>query len=147
MVKALEDSLSGRAFDYVFTHSRSPNGEYGRHANHVEVREAVMRLVGRGQIVSEKSRLAFFSYWPLYRGCGTCARLKAEDGTVPTYMPLTYDALAAKMEWIRAFLKLGVTGNPHLSIIQADLENIGWPCPNPEAFEGDGLQLPSPFTH
>jgi hypothetical protein len=27
-----------------------------------------------------------------------------------------------------------------------DLEGLGFPCPNPEAFEGDDLKLPKPFV-
>jgi len=146
MASDLDAELSGQVFDYVFTHSRSPHGEYGPHPNHIEVREAVQRLVGQGKLTIEKTKLAYFSYGHTYRGCGTCARLKAEDATTPVYMPLTYDALKQKVEWVHAFLRLGTIGNPQLSVIRADLENIGWPCPTPEAFEGNSLRLPMPFV-
>lgn len=133
MKESLLGVVGATVYDYVFTHSRDPNGEYGHHPNHHEVCEVVGLLVSEGQLVENRSRLAYFCYYPIYglSGLGTVARQDAHY-----YYQLTYNDLAFKVELIRS----------HITAIVNNLEHgLGAPCPNPEAFEGGGLSLPSPF--
>lgn len=133
MKKSLRGVVGTRTYDYVFTHSRDPHGEYDGHANHQEVCEVVGSLVLEGWLVQDTSRLAHFCYRPIYKlsGLATVARLDANY-----YFQLTYSDLAFKVELIRS----------HITAIVDNLEHgLDAPCPNPEAFEGDGLSLPNPF--
>jgi LmbE family N-acetylglucosaminyl deacetylase len=126
MKQALMGITEGNEYDYVFTHSRDENGEYGHHANHEEVCTAITQLVSGGKLVH-------FSYSPIYElaGIGTLARRDADY-----YMQLRYRDLIQKAKLISS----------HLEPIVANLErDLGAPCPNPEAFEGDELKLPPPF--
>ena len=119
-------------YDYVFTHSRNPDGEYSYHANHHEVCTVVEQLASEGRLV-ERCGLAHFCYSPIYRlpGLDSVAR---QDALY--YFQLNYGELAFKAELIGS----------HIPAIVNDLEqDLGAPCPNPEAFEGDGLSLPTPF--
>lgn len=131
MLATVEQTITGKSFDWVFTHSRDPQGEYGYHANHAEVEAVVTSLVHGGKVGRGRSSFAYFSYSPIYgiSGRATTARLDASF-----YLPLRYDELLFKAGWCS---KVPDPGN---------LENISFPCPNPEAFEGDGLQLPPPFV-
>jgi LmbE family N-acetylglucosaminyl deacetylase len=133
MKQSLLQVVGAKKYDSVFTHSRDPNGEYGNHANHYEVCKVVRSLVAEVQLVKTINRLAFFCYYPVYRlpGLGTVARQDAQY-----YYQLSYGDLACKVELIRS----------HVEAIVNNLEqDLGAPCPNPEAFEGDGLILPAPF--
>ena len=137
LIQGMKDSLKSvigeTHYDYVFTHSRDPNGEYGFHANHFEVCEVVRSLVNEGFLVGDESNLAYFCYSPIYGlpGLPTVAGLKANF-----YVRLSYSELAFKVKLIRL----------HQIEIVNNLENdLGAPCPNPEAFEGDNLNLPATF--
>ena len=135
-IAQMKESLLGvvgtMVYDYVFTHSRDPNGEYSYHANHHEVCEVVRSLVSESQLVENRSRIAHFCYCPIYEsGCATVAGQDADY-----YFQLTYSDLAFKVELIRSYTA---------AIVNNLERDLGAPCPNPEAFEGDGLGLPSPF--
>lgn len=133
MKKNLLQVVETAKYDYVFTHSRDPNGEYGYHANHYEVCKTVRSLVSEDQLVESGSKLAYFCYSPIYglSGLGTVARRDAHY-----YLQLNYGDLAFKVELIQS----------HVLDIVNNLEcALGAPCPNPEAFEGDKLNLPFPF--
>jgi LmbE family N-acetylglucosaminyl deacetylase len=136
MKESLLSVVGAMMYDYVFTQSRDPNGEYSYHANHQEVCEVVGSLVLEGRLVQDTSRLAHFCYRPIYNenepsGLATVATRDADY-----YFQLTYSDLAFKVELIRS----------HTAAIVNNLEcALSAPCPNPEAFEGDGLSLPNPF--
>jgi hypothetical protein len=133
MKQSLLRILGDKRYDYVFTHSRDPNGEYGYHANHREVCEVMSSLVSAGSLVDSRSRLAYFSYYPIYgvSGLPTVARKDADY-----YFKLYYADLAFKVALIER----------HIPAIVGNLEqDLGAPCPNPEAYEGDDLKLPVPF--
>lgn len=131
MRSALSGAIQGQAFDLVFTHSRGEHGEYwARHANHVEVRELTTESVRSGEIGCGSRRLAYFSYDVIYGGgTATCARLDS-----PFVLPLNYPELHKKCELCSQ------APDAHSS-----LANLGFPCPNPEGFEGDQLDLLAPF--
>lgn len=126
----LVETVRGRTFDLVFTHSRAEHGEYGaRHANHVETRELAIELVNSQQLGGGGRRLAYFAYDVIYgTGTATCASLDAEY-----ILPLTYAELLCKCELSRLAPDAGTS-----------LRNLAYPCPNPECFEGDELDLPAP---
>jgi LmbE family N-acetylglucosaminyl deacetylase len=125
-------AIDGQTFDCVFTHSRGEHGEYWvHHANHVEVRELVTELTQQGQLGPGCQRLAYFSYDVIYKGgTATCARLDANF-----YLPLTYPELL----WKCQLCSLAPDAN-------SSLKNLAFPCPNPEGFEGDKLELPDQFV-
>lgn len=132
MRSCLCDAVDGQPFDLVFTHSRSEYGEYwARHANHVEVREVAAELVSSGTLGRGIQHLAYFSYDVIY-GAGTaaCARCDANF-----YLQLTYPELL----WKCQLCSLAPDA-------KSNLRNLGFPCPNPEGFEGDLLDLPEPFV-
>ena len=133
MKQQLSSLLENKRYDFVFTHSRDENGEYGPHANHQEVCEVVQSLASENHIVENFSKIAFFCYSPLYNlsGLPTVARQDAKF-----YVQLPYSSLAFKIGLIQVH-KPEIVKN-----LQSDL---GSPCPNPEAFEGDNLCLPAPF--
>ena len=133
MKQSLLQAVGSTEYDYVFTHSRDSNGEYGRHANHHEVCDTIRSLVSEDQLVENRSRLAHFCYLPIYRlsGLGTVAKQDARY-----YFQLTYSDLAFKVELIQSY--------PTATVNNLE-DDLGAPCPNPEAFEGDVLNLPSPF--
>lgn len=126
----LVEAVRGQTFDLVFTHSRSERGEYwARHANHVEVRELATELVGKQQLGPGRHGLAYFAYDVIYgSGTATCARTDAAY-----WMPLTYPELLRKCELSRL-----------APDADTSLRNLVYPCPNPEGFEGVGLDLPAP---
>lgn len=133
MKESLWQLVGCNTYDYVFTHSRDPNGEYGRHDNHHEVRKVVQSLISDDKLMVRRDRLAHFCYSPIYRlsGLATVAEHDADF-----FFQLSYEDLAFKVELIRS----------HLTAIVNNLEqDLGSPCPNPEAFDGEGLSLPSPF--
>lgn len=107
------------------------SGEYGGHANHTEVRQVVLELVRQRELRCDSIHIAQFAYEAIYGGgLPTCARLDCGF-----YLRLTYEELAEKCR---------------LSSLAPDVEtslrNLEYPCPNPEGFEGEGLQLPEPFV-
>jgi LmbE family N-acetylglucosaminyl deacetylase len=132
---ALEEQITracpNAQFDWVFTHSRDKNCEYSFHANHYEVSEVTRDLVATGKLCAGVQRLLFFSYWPIY-GFGGLATVAKQQAAF--YMQLNYDELIHKATWCKKA--------PGAC---SDLENLGFPCPNPEAFVGDGVQLSAPF--
>ena len=127
----LLNAVDGQTFDFVFTHSRGENGEYwARHANHVEVRELTTELTQQGKLGRGCQRLAYFSYDVIYgSGTATCARLDADY-----FLALTYPELLTKCQ----LCKCAPDAN-------SSLRNLSFPCPNPEGFEGNQLDLPDPF--
>lgn len=132
MKSRLLEVVDGQKFDLVFTHSRGENGEYwARHSNHVEVREVTTELVNSSDLGPGSQGLSYFSYDVIYGGgTATCARLDANF-----YLPLTYPELGLKCQWC------GLAPDANSS-----LSNLAFPCPNPEGFEGDGLNLPEHFV-
>lgn len=128
----LSAAVEGSAFDLVFTHSRGPHGEYcARHANHVEARVLAAELVEGGEIGRGSRRLAYFSYDVIYGGgTATCARLES-----PYVLQLSYPELLRKCDLCS-----------QAPDADSSLRNLGFPCPNPEGFEGDGLELSAPFV-
>lgn len=133
MRSCLLGAIDDQKFDLVFTHSRGENGEYwARHTNHVEVRELVAELVSSNTLGQGIKHLAYFSYDVIYGGgTATCAKPDANY-----YLPLTYPELL----WKCQLCSLAPDVN-------SSLKNLCFPCPNPEGFEGDLLNLPVPFVH
>lgn len=112
-------------YHYAFSHSLQEWNEYSNHPNHEEVG------IIASEIAKEKSwPLIRFCYRPIYPGrTSTVANQKANS-----YLQLDYKELRFKLDLIDRFLP-GEMDN---------LRGLGYPCPNPEAFEGDGLPAP-PF--
>jgi hypothetical protein len=131
MRNCLEKIVVNQHFDLVFTHSRNPRGEYWRrHANHFEVREVTTDLIDNGKLGLGRSALAYFCYDVIYgEGSATCAALHAKY-----LFPLSYSELI----WKCQLCSLAPDVNTNLN-------NLKFPCPNPEAFEGDELTLPTSF--
>jgi hypothetical protein len=129
--RTIEIAVGDKRFDWVFTHSRDPGGEYGGHANHDEVQLCTTDLVKQGRLCEGMHRLAYFCYFPIFgrNGRATAARPDADF-----HLQLNYDQLSRKCAWC--------TAAPDSL---TSLKNIGYPCPNPEAFSGEQLQLPEPF--
>ena len=129
--KSILYAARGENFDWVFTHSRDLGGEYGRHANHDEVCEATRTVVDDGSLGCGTQRLVYFSYSPVFgcNGRATTARLDANF-----HLQLTYDELLQKCAWCMA-----------APDAFTNLKSLGFPCPNPESFGGDGISLPAPF--
>lgn len=128
MRRRLIDEVTDKKFDIIFTHSRDQNGEYGYHANHDEVQTTVTSLAREG-FPGRVKRIVYFSYSPIYCGLATTAR---QDAIY--YHQLNYEELCFKVEWCLQTPDVG-----------SSLRNIGFPCPNPEAFEGDDIQFTNPF--
>ncbi len=124
--------------DWVFAHSRGPEGEYGPHPNHIEAAEAAAALVVGGSV--RRERVAYFAYSGLYGLSG----LPSVAGSGAThYLPLDYDELRWKADWCSRANGVEMS-DPSLGG-NTWLEKLAWPCPNPEAFMGDRLDLPSTF--
>jgi len=130
MESRLLNGIAGDSFEWVFTHTTDPNGEYGRHDNHFEVADITTSLVSKGVLGQGMEKLAYFYYCPIYGGNGraTVANIGADY-----FLQLTYGELQTKCEWC---IRVPDPGN---------LESIGFPCPNPESFKGARLNLPEPF--
>jgi hypothetical protein len=121
-------AIDGETYDLVFTHSQ--HGEYGQHANHTEVQEIVTELSREWQFGKTCRPPAYFSYETDRPHTAPRARLAAQY-----YLPLTYPELLWKCQLC------------HLAPdCETNLRNLAYPCPNPEAFEGDGLELPESFV-
>ncbi len=130
---ALTQATTGCGYDWIFTHSRGPHGEYGGHTNHDEVRLATTSLVREGVLGKGEKQLAYFSYQPIY-GLAGRATVAAHNVQATQYdLQLTYAELAYKCHWCAA-----------APDAQSNLKNLGYPCPNPECVEGDDIQLPEP---
>jgi hypothetical protein len=133
MIEDLAASCKGEKFDYIFTHSNSPNGEYkastnGIHEDHKGVREIVVKFMKEIDPDFSK-KLAYFSYRDIDYADGSCS-VVADWERAKYYFVLDYEAQIVKN---------------NMCSLAPDKENIkilGFPCPNPEAFEGDELILP-----
>lgn len=131
MRKALQGIILQSMYDWVFTHSLGKHCEYGYHANHMEVAQVVAELAGDKKICDGPARVAHFAYEPIYGGgiatvAVTCAN---------AYLQLEYNELLWKCRWCERAARL-----------DGSLRSLAWPCPNPEAFSGEGLSLPGPFV-
>jgi hypothetical protein len=131
MLSNLLDAVRGQVFDLVFTHSRSRTGEYwAAHANHFEVRDLVKELVMNNNLGHGLQSLGFFSYDVIYgSGTATCAKPDADY-----FLQLTYPELLLKCQLCNS-----------APDADTNLRNLGYPCPNPEGFNGEKLTLPDPF--
>jgi LmbE family N-acetylglucosaminyl deacetylase len=126
-------------FDWVFTHSLDKEGEYGPHPNHTEAAQTVVSLADERVLPAQS--IAHFAYRRIY-GLGDLPSVATRDAS--HYLPLDYEVLRWKAAWCaRAqdveLLDSSLGGHTWL-------EKLAWPCPNPEAFVGDGLKLPPPFA-
>ena len=127
ITKALQD----KTFDYVFTHSRAPGGEYGRHANHEETREAVVSLVQEGKLTGSVQNIVYFAY----KSC-------QPDPAAPFCVYLTPQEVKVKKQTLAS------------TIIRGDMEGLGlWDsqlgeirCHNWEAFDTDSPTMPPSFS-
>jgi LmbE family N-acetylglucosaminyl deacetylase len=124
--------------DWVFTHSLDADGEYGPHPNHAEAAEAVASLARDG--ILSVNHVAQFAYRRIYRILDLAPVARGEASH---YVQLDYDDLAWKAEWCARARDVELR-DPTLGGVSW-LEKLGWPCPNPEAFAGEGLLLPVPF--
>jgi LmbE family N-acetylglucosaminyl deacetylase len=136
---AIRNAVRSAAPDWVFTHSLDADGEYGRHPNHTEAAEAVASLADEGTL--GVSQVAHFAYRRIYglSDVATAARLEASH-----YLQLDYEELRWKAEWCET--ANGVEFRDPALGANTWLKKLAWPCPNPEAFVGNGLRLPSPFV-
>lgn len=121
LTNEIRQLLSASSYDLVFTHSRDPGGEYGWHANHVEVRDATLDAV-------TNERVLCFSYNPEF-GCNGRATTARRDADY--HVQLTYKELIHKAIWCQ-----------RAPDVQSSLRGIGFPCPNPEGFRIAGTGLP-----
>ena len=113
-------------YDYVFSHSINEYNEYGHHDNHQEVG------IVASEIAEEKSwELIRFCYRPIY--CSGGIATVADDKKADYYCQLNYEELRFKLKLIEDCFKHEIES----------LTSLAYPCPNPEAFEGENL--PKPF--
>lgn len=126
MKTELMSICSGTMFDFVFTHSRHEHREYGHHANHAEVEQVVTELVHDESIGRGTNHLAYFCY--RWNGVGGTPTTASQEAT--HYLQPNYEELIRKAEWCKRVPDIG------------SLRNLAFPCPSPEAFEGDNLTLP-----
>ena len=119
----LKPIVVDNSYDFVVTHSRDVGGEYGGHANHEEVREAVSSLVPPDQLV-------YFCYGREIglNGKAPTARIDADY-----HVQLHYDEIVEKALWCQ-----------RAPDAKTNLRWLGYPCPNPEGFR-TGKILGSPF--
>ena len=140
--KSLRGAILGEigeaSFDWVFTHSPDPEGEYGFHPNHAEAAETVAALCEEG--LFDARRVVRFAYRRI-RGRADLPTVVAPDAS--WFVLLDYEELSRKAEWCRRAHAVELH-DPALGG-RSWLERLAWPCPNPEAFEGEGLRLPAPF--
>lgn len=125
-IKEIKAILDAKTFEFVFTHSCDPGGEYGGHANHDEVLQATLELVPKEQLIC-------FAYNPEfgYNDRATTARRDADY-----HVQLNYDELIHKANWCRS-----------APDAQTSLQAIGFPCPNPEGFRTARHLLPPFIPH
>ena len=136
---AIRGAVRSAAPDWLFTHSLDGDGEYGPHPNHTEAAEALASLAGEG--VFRVSQVAHFAYRRAY-GLPELATVAGVEAS--HYLQLDYDELRWKAEWCEA--ANGVEMRDPALGADTWLKRLAWPCPNPEAFAGNGLKLPSPFV-
>lgn len=116
--------FADETYDYFFSHSLK-GYEYGPHDNHKEVG------VIASEITKERSwQLIQFCYYPIYGAPGTATVAYKEKADY--YYQLNYEDLRFKLKLIDCF--------PYE---MESLRSLGFPCPNPEAYEGNSL--PPPF--
>ena len=125
MMAEFQRVVQARRYDWIFTHSCHPDGEYGKHANHIEVLNVVDATVASGELTAGRNRVAYFRYEAIY-GPGGRATVAATDASC--YVQLTYAELAFKCHWCMC--------------TPDSLAGLAFPCPNTEAFDGCGLFLP-----
>ena len=118
--------LIDKTYYFVFSHGLQKWNEYGPHANHKEAG------IIASEIAEKKSwQLIQFCYKPVYDGgIATVANKKRAK----YYFQLDYDELKFKLALIDCF--------PNE---MGSLKALAYPCPNPEAFEGNSLPVP-PFV-
>lgn len=127
ITKAVQDNI----FDYVFTHSRAPGGEYGGHANHDETREAVVSLVQEGKLTGSIKNIVYFAY----KSC-------QPDPAAPFRVDLTPQEVKVKKQTLVS------------KAIRGDMEGLGlWDsqlgeirCQTWEAFDTDSPIMPRSFS-
>jgi len=118
--------LIDKAYDFVFSHNLEKLNEYDHHDNHEEVGFIA------SEIAEKKSwQLIQFCYKPLYGASGIAT--VANKKRAKYYFQLNYEELKFKLALIDCFPN--EMGN---------LKGLSYPCPNPEAFEGNSLPIP-PF--
>jgi LmbE family N-acetylglucosaminyl deacetylase len=124
LTNEIRQLLSASPYDFVFTHSRDPGGEYSRHANHDEVRDATLAAV-------TSERILCFSYTPEF-GCNGRATTARRDADY--HVQLNYEELIHKATWCQR--------SPDA---QTSLKDLGFPCPNLEGFRTAVTDLPVVF--
>lgn len=70
-------AFADKDYDLIFTHSTNQNCEYGFHANHIEVRDAINKLLEEGLLKTKD--LLNFCYKPLGNGQSVIADLENAD--------------------------------------------------------------------
>ena len=135
ITNAIRDAVCGEQYDCVFTHHKQ--GEYGPHPNHTEVTEAVDALVSNGDLAQNVARFSYGQVysWDAIKGYRGLANV-ADRKNATHYLQLTYDELLLKANLIRC--------HPLPQIVKNLQDDLGAPCPNPEAFQGSGACLPTP---
>ena len=88
----------------------------------------VTSLVKEGALGQGLGSIAYFSYEAMFSRSATTAKANANY-----YLQMTYAELLQK-----SCLCMQAPD------VETNLRKIGYPCPNPEAFIGNGLQLPDP---
>lgn len=127
-------AFASREYDLIFTHSIGPNCEYGFHANHVEAREAMYRLINEGLL--KTNGIGYFSY----KSGGENQPVIADMENGNYKVVLTSDEIAKKRSIKQSF-----------TWAQGDLQNLSlWDNDEPkvEAFRIEmfnNINLPSEF--
>ncbi len=136
---AIRGVIAGTSSGWVFTHSLDPEGEYGPHPNHMEAAEAVASLAREG--ILGAGQIAHFAYRKAtgVPNLAPVARVEASH-----VLQLDYDDLAWKAGWCARARDVELADAALGGV--SWLERLGWPCPNPEAFSTQGLDLPPPFV-
>lgn len=141
--KALREAvlreLRTSSFEWAFTHSLDPEGEYGFHPNHAEAALTVVSLCDDGCL--HVQQMARFAY---RRIGGEEALPSVASPAASCFLQLDYEELRWKADWCRKAQAIELR-DPALGG-RTWLEALSWPCPNPEAFTGEGLRLPRPFA-
>lgn len=85
-------AFADKTYDIVFTHSAEPHCEYGFHANHVEARDSVNRLIDEGLL--NTNAIFYFSY----KSGGTNQPVIADIDKGDYRVVLSQDEVAKKQE-------------------------------------------------
>jgi LmbE family N-acetylglucosaminyl deacetylase len=131
MKNFITKEVQNTIFDYVFTHSRAPGGEYGGHANHDDTREAVVSLVQEGRLAANTLNIVYFAY----KNCHP-------DPAAPFRIELTEREVQFKKQALAS------------PVIRKDMEALGLcdsksneiRCDRWETFDTDSPTMPLPFT-